>query len=124
MCSCLMQKLLSSLDQIKLSGFNRRCTVSSFNHYFNDHVILSLVPNTFCCYADKLLKCVLNLNQPRLLLTDTDIDTLLKFKVYFLFYPILYARLKTGGSVIPLGVRPSVCNLFRFRISPPTIFIQ
>ena len=42
----------------------------------------------------------------------------------------LYARLKNGrimlypsASVRP-SVRPSVCKLFRFRVTPPTVYVQ
>ena len=42
----------------------------------------------------------------------------------------LYARLKNGrtmlypsASVRP-SVRPSVCKLFRFRVTPPTVYVR
>ena len=31
---------------------------------------------------------------------------------------------KRSYYVIPLGVRPSVCKLFRFRVTPPTVYVE
>ena len=46
------------------------------------------------------------------------------------FFQFLYARLKNGrimlypsASVRP-SVRPSVCKLFRFRVTPPTVYVR
>ena len=37
----------------------------------------------------------------------------------------LYARLKNGTYYVTgYGVRPSVRKLFRFRLTPPTVYIQ
>ena len=44
--------------------------------------------------------------------------------------PILYARLKNGrimlypSASVRLSVRPSVCKLFRFPVTPPTVYVQ
>ena len=51
-------------------------------------------------------------------------------KVYGYTSFFLYARLKNGrimlyppASVRP-SVRPSVCKLFRFRVTPPTVYVR
>ena len=31
---------------------------------------------------------------------------------------------KRSYYVIPLGARPSVCKLFRFRVTPPTVYVR
>ena len=42
-----------------------------------------------------------------------------------LFKPFLYARLKNGRIMLypSASVRPSVCKLFHFRVTPPTVYV-
>ena len=66
--------------------------------------------------------------------------TVLNSTAYYLkhisgtLFCLLYARLKNGRIMlyssapirpsVPLGVRPSVCKLFRFRVTPPTVYVR
>ena len=45
---------------------------------------------------------------------------------YSILHKIVFIRPfgKRSYYVIPLGVRPSVCKLFRFRVTPPTVYVR
>ena len=51
-----------------------------------------------------------------------------QWKLFIFIRPVFFFFVKRLYYVIPLGVRPSirpsVCKLFRFRVTPPTVYVQ
>ena len=92
----------------------------------NYHSIIPLICSDLmhCVIFIFMLLCNCNINIV-CKQNDKKFTHCLALKLHF-----LYARLKNGrimlyppASVRP-SVRPSVCKLFRFRVTPPTVYVR
>ena len=121
----------------------RPCDVTGF---LSDITVISIfVSSTFarlasvvthCCIDGKSKTCKQGNLINSTLFWPVDLSSLIIWMRPFLFLGVLvtvsflYARLKNGRIMlyppasVRLSVRPSVCKLFRFRVTPPTVYVR